>query len=104
MKAKPALLALGLVAALQAVAADQPTSVNASSTAAQPAVQRSIPVLEIKSDLVLGVKNDQSKIINYNGNMSSQAWATIATRQSNDSQFNDCKDTEASLCLLSVNW
>ena len=107
MKAKQTVLMLGLLAAMTALAVGQQTTnvtptakttVNISKTQLQPVY----PVVQYKlEDSKKKAPKNQGRITHYEG-LSSQAWTTIATQNSDDSVFHDAKDHEPKLCLFSL--
>jgi hypothetical protein len=103
VNAKHTLLVLGLMAALQAVAADQTTNTVASATVVKSQVAPANPILEYKLEPKKKPVADRSTIDRYDG-MSSQAWTTIATRRTDNSAFHDCMNLEPNFDLLSLKW
>ena len=109
MKAKQTLLMLGLLAALPVMAVAQQstnatTSVSTNVNLSKTQIQPTYPVVQYK--LEDGKKKpvkDQDKIMRYEG-LSSQAWTTIALRQSESdfSAFHDAKEHEPKFCLFSL--
>jgi hypothetical protein len=109
MKAKHTLLMLGLLAALPVVTAAQ-QSTNATTTVtnnvniSKTQIQPTYPAVQYKlEDGKMKPAKDQDKIMRYEG-LSSQAWTTIALRQSeaDSSAFHDAKDHEPKFCLFSM--
>ncbi len=101
-----------MLAALQAVAAD-PQSTNVVASANTPStsktqvqvqkaqVQPTYPAVQFKLESKKQAAKDQDKIVRYKG-LSSQAWTTIAMRQSDPSVFQNAKVHEANFCLFSL--
>jgi hypothetical protein len=98
MKTKQTLLALGLFAALQAVAADQSTNGIATATFTKAQIQPSYPANEYKLETKKTVAVDRSKIERYEG-LSSQAWTTIATRRSDFPVARDARTHESKIVV-----
>lgn len=110
MKAKQTVLMLGLLAAMTTMAAAQQstnvtttakanakTTVNISKTQIQPIY----PVVQYKlEDNKKKASKDQGRILRYEG-LSSEPWATIATRQLNSSVSFNAAEHEPKFCLLS---
>ena len=102
---KQTLLTLGLLTALQAVAADQSTNTTASATFSKAQIAPTYPAVEYK--LEVKVKKipveDQGKIMRFEG-LSSQPWTTIATRNSKDSMFHGRQAPEPIFFLSLLSW
>ena len=106
MKAKHTLLMLGLLAALPVVTVAQ-QSTNATTTVtnnvniSKTQIQPTYPAVQYKlEDGKMKPAKDQDKIMRYEG-LSSEPWATIATRQQNSSVSFNAAEHEPKFCLLS---
>lgn len=94
-----------LFGALQSLAIGQSTNVDLSVSAQKTQIKPAYPAveykLETKQSRTTITKTD--KIVRY-GNMSSQAWSTIAARQQNRTDVHDVKTYESQLCLCSLGF
>jgi hypothetical protein len=114
MKAKQTVLMLGLLAAMTTMAvAQQSTNITTTAKATAKAtakttvnitktqIQPIYPVVQYKlEDNKKKASKDQGRILRYEG-LSSEPWATIATRQQNSSVSFNAAEHEPKFCLLS---
>ena len=105
MKAKTALLAVGIFGALQAAVFAEGTNLTTSATEPKPQLQPIYPPVDYKLQLTKpGTETTGTDKITRLGPNSSLPWAEVAALQGNPTVFQDARKHEPKLVLLSLSF